>query len=284
MKKQVLFTLFLSILLCFTCIAPISGAELPTEITANCDNTMPMVVDEAGILADFEIEELTEQANQITIDNRFAVVIVTVDSLEGQSAEARADDYFDYNGYGYGPDNDGILFLLAMEEREWHISTTGYGITAFTDAGIEAIGNTVVPYLRDGAYYDGFCCFLNLCADYLTQATLGDPYDVGNLSENTVNEAATSPLDILKKAGFALIFGLVLALILGNRLKKQMITVRQDNSAENYLDREKFKVTREQDRFLYANIVTRHIERDKGGSSTHTGSSGTSHGGGGGRF
>lgn len=282
MKKRFLLTLCLCLLLCFACFSAVSAADLPTEIAANCDNTRPLVMDEAGILSDFEIADLTEQANQITIDNQFAVVIVTVDSLAGQSAEAYADDYFDYNGYGYGPENDGVLFLLAMEEREWHISTTGYGITAFTDAGIEAIGNTVVPYLSDGAYYDGFNCFLYLCSDYLTQAQTGEPYDVGNLSENT--ETQNSFINILTRIGIALFFGLVIALVLTGRLRKQMHTVNPDNSAENYLDRDSFKVSRQRDRFLYANIITQHIERDKGGSSTHLGSSGTSHGGGGGRF
>lgn len=54
-----------------------------------------------------------------------------------------ADDFYDYNGYGYGEEGDGIIFLISMEERKWQISTCGFGITAFTDAGQEYMADPV---------------------------------------------------------------------------------------------------------------------------------------------
>ena len=41
----------------------------------------------------------------------------------GKTAEAYADDYYDYNGYGYGENDDGLLLLVSMGEREWAITT-----------------------------------------------------------------------------------------------------------------------------------------------------------------
>ena len=61
------------------------------------------------------------------------VVVVTENSLDGKSAQDYADDFFDYNGHGYGDDDSGVLFLIGMDERKWAITTYGYGITAFTD-------------------------------------------------------------------------------------------------------------------------------------------------------
>lgn len=46
------------------------------------------------------------------------MIIVTVDSLNGKTVEEYADDYYDDNGYGYGENNSGILFLVAMDDRE----------------------------------------------------------------------------------------------------------------------------------------------------------------------
>ena len=37
------------------------------------------------------------------------LAVVTVNSLEGKTAEAYADDYYDYNGYGYGENDDGLF-------------------------------------------------------------------------------------------------------------------------------------------------------------------------------
>ena len=74
----------------------------------------------------------------VTIDG------VTADTINGETPMAYADDYYDYNGYGAGADNDGILLLLSMEDRDWWISTTGYGIDAFTDYGIDVIGDEIV--------------------------------------------------------------------------------------------------------------------------------------------
>ena len=56
------------------------------------------------------------------------VIVVTVASLDGKTAESYADDYFDFNGYGLGQDRDGILLLLSMEDRDWAISTHGFAL------------------------------------------------------------------------------------------------------------------------------------------------------------
>lgn len=85
------------------------------------------------------------------------MAIVTVNSLDGKTAQAYADDYYDYNGYGYGENDDGILLLISMGERKWAISTYGYcHLTAFTDAGISYISNEFQRKLSSGKYASGF--------------------------------------------------------------------------------------------------------------------------------
>lgn len=84
------------------------------------------------------------------------MIVVTVDSLNGKTVEEYADDYYDDNGYGYGENNSGILFLVAMDDREWNISTSGDAITAFTDAGLAYMGDQFVSDLSDGAIWTHF--------------------------------------------------------------------------------------------------------------------------------
>ncbi|MDR1560450.1 MAG: TPM domain-containing protein, partial [Clostridiales bacterium] len=58
------------------------------------------VYDGAGLLSAEQIGELKSAINNIIDEYNFDVVIVTVNSLDGKTPEAYADDYFDYNGFG----------------------------------------------------------------------------------------------------------------------------------------------------------------------------------------
>ena len=139
------------------------------------------LVDDADILTDSEEKELNQQLDTVSEEQECDVIIVTVDSLNGKTVEEYADDYYDDNGYGYGENDSGILFLVAMDDREWNISTSGDAITAFTDAGLAYMEDQFVPDLSDGAYLDAFSKYTSLCDDFLTQAEKGEPYDTGHL-------------------------------------------------------------------------------------------------------
>ena len=83
--------------------------------------------------------------------------------------------------FGYGEDRDGALLLISMEDNDWYISTCGYGITVFTDAGIQYIGEQIKEDLSDGDFSEAFDKFVGLCDDFITKARTGDPYDSHNL-------------------------------------------------------------------------------------------------------
>ena len=171
---KILKKVFLSGLACLSLIVPLSaGAEGKLN-----DADLPRVVDEADLLSDSEEKELAGKIEDLTDKYDFDIVIVTADTINGETPMAYADDYYDYNGYGAGADNDGILLLLSMEDRDWWISTTGYGIDAFTDYGIDVIGDEIVPDLSNGDYYSAFTEFIDLTDDFLAEAEKGTPYDI----------------------------------------------------------------------------------------------------------
>ena len=181
-----------------------------------------------------------------------------------------ADDYYDYNGYGV----DGILLLISMEDRDWWVSTTGFGITAITDAGLEYISDRFVPYLSDGEYAEGFRVFAELCDEFLTQARTGDPYDFYNLPKG--------PFEFGINLVIALALGLITALISTGVMKAKLKSVRQQTKADAYMINGSMRLTQSRDIFLYSHLDRQ--EKPKEGSTTHTSSSGRSHGGGGGKF
>ena len=209
------------------------------------------------------------------------VTIATVNNLDGyNSIEACADDLYDYCNFGYGADRDGLMFLVSMEEREWHISTCGYGITSFTDAGIQYVGGQMLDSLADGDYAEAFRIYAACCDDLIDQARAGHPFD-----EDDVPRKPMSPIVPL----VCIVIGAALGIAVVQGMKAQLKSVRKEKSAANYVRPGSMNLTGKQDLFLYSNVnrvkrETKSSSSGGGGSSTHRSSSGTTHGGGGGKF
>ena len=239
--------------------------------------------DSAEVLTEDEDNELEASLEELSVRQSFDVVVATINSLEGEgytSMEAYADDLYDYCQFGYGENRDGVLLLVSIGDRKWHISTCGYGITAFTDAGIQYLGEQMTPDMADGDYAAAFRTFIQWTDTYVTAAREGHPYDVNNMPHE--------PLSIIY-LGLALVIGLVTALIVTGVMKSQLKSVALQQDAASYVRQGSMKLTNQRDLFLYRDVHRTERPKesssdDSGGSSAHTSSSGTTHGGGGGSF
>ena len=263
-------------------IQPDSTLSSGAESTIILD-TRERVVDMAELLSDSDKTALLSKLDEISERQKLDIVVLTVNTLDGKTPRDYADDFYDYNGYGFGENKDGILLLVSMEDRDWWISTTGYGITALTDAGIEYISKKFLSDLSDGDYAQAFTTYAELCDQFITQAKTGEPYDIGNMPKEPFNVA----WNIL----VAFVIGLVVAFVVTNIMKKQLKTVQLKSEANNYVKSNSMIVTENRDLFLYNQVSRRARPKEtdnrsgsSGGSSTHTSSSGSSHGGGGGKF
>ena len=157
-------------------LSPLANASGGNDDTSRA-TTAFRLADNADLLTDEEEQRLLQALNEVSERQRFDLVIVTEDLLGGKTPTEYADDYYDDNGYGYGDSHDGALLLISMEDRDWWISTTGYGITALTDYGIESIGDDITPSLSSGNYYKAFSTFISDCDSYVTQAKNRNPVD-----------------------------------------------------------------------------------------------------------
>lgn len=148
-----------------------------------------LVVDQADLLTDDEEDALRETLEEISARQQMDVAVVTTDDSEGKTAEEYADDFYDYNGYGYGDGNDGILLLVAMDTREWHITTTGAAIDAFM-YDIEIVEGSFLSDLSVGNYYDAFDSYARICDDIITSYKEGTGYEEDNSYSLLVDKAA----------------------------------------------------------------------------------------------
>ena len=237
------------------------------------------VIDDAELIKASDEKELDKKIKNIQKD-KFDVVILTVKSLDGKSAQDYADDYYDNNDYGLDNEKSGVLFLVSKGDRKYHISTKGAGIKAFTDYGIGRIKEEIKPYLSDGDYFDACDEFLNITKDFVKAYKDGTPYD----TDNPYNEE----IDYVILEVIALVIAVVIALISVGIMRLRMNTAKPKGTAMEYIKKGSFKLTSEKDIFMYSTVTKTAKPKDNdnsaGGSTTHVSSSGSEHGGGGGSF
>ncbi len=263
------------------------------------------VVDDADILEYFEEQLLAVKIKNIIEKYSYDVVIHTTLTVgEAESVEAYVDDFYDYNGYGYGNDDDGMAFALVMDSRDYHTSTHGKGIDVFNDNAIAYLGDTIVNDLSAGEYYEAFSAYLDEVDRYLYEYEndiVGDEYYEYYGYEDS--DSSPSVKDIIVKELGILLFAVAVAGFVVFMMKKRMNTAVAKREANAYIKQGSVNIGYQKDTFLYDTVTKTAKPKNNssssggssrsrpsggggfsGGSRTHTSSSGRTHGGGGGKF
>ena len=112
--------------------------------------------DYANILSNETEEYILNKSIQLNNADGTQIVVVTVPNLEGMTLESYANRLFNQFGIGDKEKNNGLLLLLALEERQFRVEV-GYGLE-----GILPDGKTgrfqdqyIIPYLKDNKWDDG---------------------------------------------------------------------------------------------------------------------------------
>lgn len=271
MKRKINLIIF-AVMLCLCTVFPVyaSDAEGFTEEYYRLN-------DLAGLLTEEENQSILQELDEISHRQKVDVTITTTNDLEGYSVRDYADTLYEMCKFGYGSSHDGLMLLISMEDRDCYITTEGYGITAFTDAGIDYIIEEITPDLSDGNYAEAFEKFVSLSDDFITQAKSGSPYTSSTLPRE--------PLSWIYLP-VSLLIGFVFALIIVGGMKSGMKSVRRQAAAGSYVKKDSLHITASRDLFLYHTVTRteKPKDNDRSGSSTHTSDSGRTHGGGGGKF
>lgn len=220
------------------------------------------IYDFANLFTNDEEEKLYKEANSFINNHNMDFAIVTINDNNKYSEVEYADDFYDYNDFKV----DGLLFLIDMDNRKIYMSTTGDAIKMYNDYRIDDILDRVYSYMTDEEYYEGTLEFISIIKHY---AEKGYPTD----SEKESSYAL--PVSLL--LSIIISFVVVFVYVRKNKL------VRKATTAMEYLDNDSVLITNLGDKFIGSNTVRTVIvhSSDSGGSSTHSGSSGISHGGGG---
>ena len=150
-----------------------SGSEEDDSYQDFAASEFSLVLDEADLLTDEEESQLLDKLEAITGEYNLEVAVATVESKDGNEMNYFTDHFFDENGYGTGENHDGILFMVSIGDREWHITTHGYGMTVFNQDGLDYLKEKVQPELKDEDFAGAFNEFADQCEMFLERAEIG---------------------------------------------------------------------------------------------------------------
>ena len=228
----------------------------------------PLLVDIPEVLSDGEYNEISSRLNALSSKYGVEAAFVISDEVVSGNAQIEADDIYDYYGYGTGESYDGILYFVCETTHEYAFSTCGRGIDIFNDDALEYMDEAMLPYLKEGNYYGAALVYADKCSELMEMAANGKPYK--------------KKINILYVIGGIILIPLAAAFALMTyRLSKMNTAVMQPGAAQ-YMKPGSMNMSFARDIFLYSTVTKR--EKPKSNSTTHTSSSGQTHGGRSGSF
>ena len=110
--------------------------------------------DYAGLLTAEQQGALEQKLTSIDVEYAIQCNVAIVASLEGEDKKNYATRLGNYWAIGQQQKSQGILILIAQQEKEIFIAT-GLGLTKPIDPSFtqQIIDELVIPLLKDGAYY-----------------------------------------------------------------------------------------------------------------------------------
>lgn len=243
------------------------------------------VYDFANLFSESEEKKIYDEINSFINITNYDLAVVTINVNNKNDEVEYADDFYDYNSFGFDESFSGLLFLIDMDNRVIYISTTGYGIKMYDDYRIDRIIDAGYDDLVNGLYSE---CILKMIDETEYYYNLGFPKSNEHLVIDGTNTYYEKTLMDYLKIPFivSVVITLIVSIIMYNKTRLKIKSI----DAVSYLTNERDLKVNEQ--FIRTSIsrVPRNTGGgssyggSSGGSSFHSSSSGRSHGGGGRSF
>lgn len=128
------------------------------------------VSDFAGVISQDQKEKISALISELEVKTSAEIAVVTQKTIAPYDEFQYAQMLFDQWKIGKQGKDNGVLILVAVEERAWRIHT-GYGVEGILpDAVCSRIGQEqMVPFLRDGDYSQGIYSAVAAIADIISK-------------------------------------------------------------------------------------------------------------------
>ena len=239
------------------------------------------VTDAYGLFSDSQRATLEAKATELAEKYNMGVYLLIVDKMNGLDNPTQAQrtnfatSFYRANNLGLGSGRDGIMFVIAVDSRDYVTIAFGQGSYSFSDEGVAYMEDAVREELGSNQWYDGCEVYYDKIGEQLEYYSVkGEPWTEPN------------PLSFILKILAILGIPAGVAFSSVRRQEDAMFTAREKTEASNYLVRGSLELTQSTDQFSHTtHVVTpipQHEDHDSGGGSSFGG--GGWGGGGGGGF
>lgn len=237
------------------------------------------VDDQAGLFSSSEIQQLNEKAAAIEKKSKAQVFIVTTD--DSNKDPYKFADYYLLDTIG--KDENGIIFYIDTNNREFVISRSGNMIDYLNDARTESALDDIEYFMSDQDYFGAADSYLVSVSTFFDKGVPKGHYRIDSETGKITYYKSLTPVEIIIAvvAAAAIAGGFFLLSVSKYKLKF--------GGGYNYPVNEKssLQLIEKEDRFVNSFVTTRHIPRNNSGGGGGSGSGGggsTTHTTGGGTF
>ena len=171
---------------------------IPKQVNAIVNPTKEFYVnDYANILSEKTKNYILEKSVALQKATKAQIVVVTIPSLYGENLEEYATELFRKFGIGDKEENNGLLLLLTLEERQFRIEV-GYGLEGVLPDGLTGRyqDEYIIPYLKEDKWDEGIINGYNAFYKKIAESYNLEVSDiqVNSPSGNVGNDAYVLPL------------------------------------------------------------------------------------------
>lgn len=281
MRKRRWLLWLLAAVLCFGMAGSAFGAD-----------QRPRVYDMAGLFTEPEKQRFEQRIGECQKEYGLEVVVVTTDDAQGKRSQEYGDDFYDEGDF----QEDGILFLIDMDNRELAISTSGKAIRIFTDQRIEDMLDGVYEGASQGDYAASVESFLSDTARWSKAGIPGGQYNYDTETGNISPYRSIRWYEALMALGVSAFVAGAACLSVKRSYAMEEDPRQTRNLNMAYRAEARFIYNDQTDRLVNKFVTSQVIPRSTSGgghgggrppagrSSTHTSSGGHTHGGGSRKF
>ncbi len=164
------------------------------------------VSDYADVISSSQEQEIEAVAKALADSGNIELAVVTVESMDGEAIEEYSYALAQSWGIGDSEDDTGLLFLLALEERQVRIEV-GYGLEGDLPDGLigRILDGYVLPPFKEGDYSEGMAEGTKAIA-----ATLADKRDftlqISNIDSYAASENDSESFEDIIGTIFSILF------------------------------------------------------------------------------
>ena len=265
----------------------INNSNMSNVLNTKYVDAEEKIYDFADILTESEKTELKDLIEDFLIKYNTELIILTVNESYSydQENETIAADFYDYNDFGLKmPRYDGILIYRNAYSLDpyYDIYTFGDAQLYFNQGRYDYVLDNAYSYISNKLYLQGFKMMIEDIEHYYKQGIPSDKVHAYVDDMGYIHYAFNPPILIaLLISG---VITLIVILILVNLNKM----VKQETSADIYLDMSSINFKKRINEYLYSRTTSYQVSSSSGGSSgggghSSSGSSGGGHSSGGGR-